>query len=66
LLALLKNDPQFREEVRQVLARDEPAVLAAGEQVQRQLEQAPEAVTQEFVTGARPVTDFDDRSGCGT
>jgi hypothetical protein len=57
LLSLLKSDAAFRDQVRSILATNAPEALATGQQVQNQLEQAPELV-QEVVSGARPVTEL--------
>ena len=59
LLAALKTDAAFRDEVRSILATHAPEALATGEQVQKQLEVAPQ-LAEEVVAGARPVTDFLD------
>ena len=59
LLAALKTNEAFRDEVRAILAQDDPGALQVGDDVQRHLESAP-AEVQEVVSGAKPVTDYMD------
>ena len=48
LLAALKTNEAFRDEVRAILAQDDPGALQVGDDVQRHLESAP-AEVQEVV-----------------
>jgi hypothetical protein len=59
LLAALKTNEAFRNEVRAILAQDDPGALEVGAAVQRHLESAP-AEVQEVASGAKPVTDYMD------
>lgn len=59
LLNALKTNGAFRDELRAILAKDDPEALQVGNEVQRHLESAP-AEVQEVMSGAKPVTDFLD------
>lgn len=57
LLSALNSNVKFRDECRAILANHAPSALAEGEQVQKQLDAAP-AITEQVVSGIKPVTDF--------